>query len=115
MTDELAIHLSRTSSGIASSSEQTKESYLTTAKKLLGPDFELPIVADGGVVSQKYGSLTDSEIEELMGCFVGVALCERKVENEEEVGAFNIVSWWEGLCWADWALLVRFVSRRCFG
>jgi hypothetical protein len=77
------------------SSNRTKESYLATAKKILGPDFELPVVTDGGVVWQKYGSLTDSEIEELMGCFVGVALCERKV-NEEEVGTLDFNSSREG-------------------
>jgi len=62
---------------------------LATAKKILGSDFELPIAAadgGGGVVSQKYGLLTDSQIEEVMRCFVEIALSERKVERVDEVG-----------------------------
>jgi hypothetical protein len=87
------------------SSGKSKESYLATAKKILGSDFELPIAATdggGGVVSQKYGMLTDSQIEELMGCFVEIALCERKVEHVVEVGvwiSFHVELGVVGLTW----------------
>lgn len=84
--DMARLSLAGTSSGVTFDSSKTKESYLGTAKGILGPDFVFPISAAGGVVSQKYGSLTDSEIEDLMACFVGIALRERKVDREEEVG-----------------------------
>lgn len=87
------------------SSGKGKESYLATAKKILSSDLELPIAATdggGGVVSQNYGLLTDSQIEEVMGCFVEIALCEKKVEHVDEVGVWILFYVEQGVAGLTW-------------
>ncbi|KDR67041.1 hypothetical protein GALMADRAFT_232259 [Galerina marginata CBS 339.88] len=61
-----------------------KEQYLKVASAILGPTFQIPITADGGVLSPKYASLDDSKIADLMSCYTGIAQCERKAGKEEE-------------------------------
>ncbi|KAF8965646.1 hypothetical protein BDZ97DRAFT_1811635 [Flammula alnicola] len=58
-----------------------KEEYLKVAKSIVGPSSEFPISANGGVISQRYATLTDSQIVDLMGCLNGLAQCERKLGN----------------------------------
>lgn len=59
--------------------------YLKVARSRLGTAVEIPIDADGGVLSSRYASLTDSEIADLMACYTGIAQCEEKLDMMEGV------------------------------
>lgn len=58
-----------------------KEEYSKVAREILGPTTEFPICSDGGIVSQKYASLSDADIVDLMGCLNGLGQCERELED----------------------------------
>ena len=57
------------------------EEYLKLAREILGPTAEFPVCSNGGIVSQKYASLADADVVDLMGCLNGLAQCERELEN----------------------------------
>ncbi|KAF8883072.1 hypothetical protein CPB84DRAFT_1713436 [Gymnopilus junonius] len=61
-----------------------KEEYLRIARSILGPSFQVPIEEHGGVISSKYGSLIDSEIADLMACYIGIAQCDEELGKQQE-------------------------------
>ncbi|KAJ7164515.1 hypothetical protein C8R46DRAFT_953190 [Mycena filopes] len=64
-----------------------KASYLTEARKMVGPFYTLPATpgqADGGVQTEVYIGLNPLERANMMGCCVGMAKCLR-TENQLEM------------------------------
>ncbi|KAF8962983.1 hypothetical protein BDZ97DRAFT_1064881 [Flammula alnicola] len=90
LSDDMPERLSLSSTRVGdallrvSSYSPAKHEYLKVASAILGPTFQIPIAADGGVLSETYANLPDSKIADLMSCCNGIAQCERKAGTKEE-------------------------------
>lgn len=62
------------------------------ALDILGPTFGFPIPSTDGVVSAVYGALPDDKIADVMACCNGLAQCEKKVGNNEQVSVEHVLA-----------------------